>query len=211
MMWQIVLLALLFSSCAERHFSAHQFLYHDTGEIKPKVAIVPIITHSANATSWNLSEELTSLMSERLLKNNHFFLTSDFSVLGNHLTDLTEINPLIEDIRWLYENGSSSEFVVFVELVEHTLIPKLSKLPPQSYTLHMAFRTHVIDIRGTEPKVILQELIRQSFPIAIKIDYGKTSLNKWAFFFFSMGSAHYQMVKKITQQIQDYILLAKGL
>ena len=206
-MWRILALLLICTSCAEKHFSANDFPRHDNGAAKPKVAIVPVITTRANPLPWNLSEELTELVSERFLETHQFFLTSDFSVLGKHLTDLSEINPLIEDIRWLYENASSSEFVVFIEIVEHALVPKQSKIPPQSYTLHMALRTHVIDIRNPTPKVILQELVKETFSIPIKLDYNKSLVSKTAFFLSPLGAAHSYMIRRTTKQIQDYILL----
>ncbi len=207
-LFRYIMLMFLFSSCAERHFSSDQFPHHDNGTAKPRVAIVPVITTKASDVPWNLSEELTEIISEKFAETKQFFLTSDFSVLRNYLTDLSEINPLIEDLRWLYENGSSSEFVIFVELVEHLLIPKDgSKLLPKAYTLHMAFRTHVIDIRAATPKVILQELVQESFPISLKLDYSKSLVNKTAFFLSPLGLAHSHMVKKTTKQIQDYILL----
>ncbi len=208
-MWKIALLALIFSSCAERHFGSNQFRYHDNGAPKPRVAIVPVITNKAGKLPWNLSDELTEIISERFLETKQFFLTKDFSVLGKHLIDLSEINPLLEDIRWLYENASTSEFIVFIELVEHTLTPKPSRIPPQPYFLNMALRVHVIDIRGPEPKVILQELVQDSFNISIKIDYNVDTLSKTAFFLSPIGIAHTQMVKKISKQIQEYILLAR--
>ena len=208
-MWKIALLALIFCSCAERHFSSNQFRYHDNGSAKPRVAIVPVITTKAGKLPWNLSDELSEVISEKFLETKQFYLTKDFSVLGKHLTDLSEINPLLEDIRWLYENASTSEFIVFIELVEHNLIPKQSRIPPQSYSLDMAFRIHVIDIRGPEPKVILQELMQESFNISIKIDYSIDTIGKTAFFLSPIGMAHTHMVKKISKQIQEYILLAK--
>jgi hypothetical protein len=208
-MWKILLISLFFVSCAERHFSANQFRYHDTGAAKPRVAIVPVITAKVKQMPWNLSDELTEIISDRFLESKQFYITKDFSVLGKHLSDLSEINPLIEDIHWLYENASSSEFVVFIELVEHNLNPKPSKIPPQAYTLDMALRVHVIDIRGPDPKVILQELIQESFNISLKINYASDPFSKTTFFLSPMGSAHTHMTKRVTKQIQEYILLAK--
>ena len=208
-MWKIICLSLLFVSCAERHFSADQFRYHDNGSPKPRVALVPVITTKANQATWNLSDELTEIVSTKFNETKQFYLTKDFSVLGKHLTDISEINPLIEDIRWLYENATTSEFIVFIELVQHTLIPKQSRIPPQSYTLNMAFRVHVIDIRSPNPKLILQELVQDTFNIGLKLDYGGDVISKNAFFLSPLGSAHTHMVKRITKQITEYILLAK--
>lgn len=208
-MWKYVLVSLLFVSCAERHFSPNEFRYHDTGAAKPKVAIVPVITAKVKQMSWNLSDELTELISDKFLETKQFYVTKDFSVLGKHLSDLSEINPLIEDVRWLYENASTSEFVVFIELVEHELHPKKSKIPPQGYTLDMALRVHVIDIRGPNPKVILQELVQESFNIPIKINYGSDGFSKTTFFLSPLGSAHTHISKRVAKQVQEYILLAK--
>ncbi|MBM3193948.1 MAG: hypothetical protein FJZ59_06945 [Chlamydiae bacterium] len=208
-MWKFVLLSFFCISCAERHFSANDFPYHDTGASKPRIAIVPVITAKVKQMPWNLSDELTELISDKFLETKQFYLTKDFSVLGKHLSDLSEINPLIEDVHWLYENASSSEFVVFIELVAHDLVAKKSKIPPQAYTLDMAFRVHVIDIRARDPKVILQELVQESFNISIKINYGSDTFSKTTFFLSPLGSAHTQISKRVAKQIQEYILLAR--
>ncbi len=208
-MMKALFLALILTSCAERNFSANQFKYHDSGAPKPRIALVPVIATKPTNLPWDLSSEFTDVISEKFLETKQFFLTKDFSVLGKHLTDLSEINPLLEDIKWLYENASTSEFIVFIELVEHNLTPKKSRIPPQSYFLDIAFRVHVIDIRSPEPKVILQELIQDTFNISIMLDYSSENPGKTAFFLSPLGMAHTQMVKRITKQIQEYILLSK--
>jgi hypothetical protein len=208
-MRKIFLTLLLFTSCAERHFSANDFPFHDNGSPKPKIAIVPVLANKPFNESWDLSEELTETITNNFLETKKFYITKDFAVLGKHLKNLNEINPLIEDVNWLYENASSSEFIVFFELVEHSLEPLPSLIPPQSYELKMAMRVHVLDIRSSEPKLVLQELIQDSFHIAIKIDYSKDTLFKTAFELSPLGSAHSQMCKNLTRRIQDYIFLAK--
>jgi hypothetical protein len=208
-MRKIFLTLLFFTSCAERHFSANDFPFHDNGGAKPKVAIVPVVSSKAFNTNWDLSEELTETITENFLETKQFYITKDFAVLGKHLKNLSEINPLLEDLNWLYENASSSEFIVFIELVDHLLTKLPSRIPPQSYTLDMAFRVHVLDIRTKTPKLILQELREDSFHVSIKIDYSKDRLGKTAFHLSPLGIAHKQMCKELSKKIQDYILLAK--
>jgi hypothetical protein len=211
------LVALLFlTSCSNRSQYGEQFQYEDDGRAKPKVALVPVFDHSKSAIPWSLSEEFSEAMEERFFQSEKFFLTRDLQVLGKTQGSSSEISPFYGDISWLSEINSSSEFVVFVELLEHTLTPKtpagLKMTTP--YTLTMSFRIRVVDLRENAPKVILQELEQETFTLSWykeSLQYQKEGLGKMTFRFSPLGLAHSQMTKKITQQVQDYILIAKSL
>jgi hypothetical protein len=77
----------------------------------------------------------------------------------------------------------------------------------------MGIRLRVIDLRGNAPKVVLQEMIRDSYFVPktlIPTDY---SVEVWGTDNFRkspMGIAHAQLVQEVATRITDYILLAKS-
>lgn len=220
-MWKRALIfffSCCFFSCGVKKESSNSYTYHDDGTAKPKIALVPIIDSSESDLPWDLSEEFTEAIESRLKQSEELFLTQDFEILGKNPDIFAQINPFFEDMNWLYESNSVTEFIVFIELVNHKLIPKEQdarffslSMGPQ-FTLEIAFRVKVVDIRKETPKVVLQEILEDSFPISWRLasaDYGENGFSKTAFFLSPIGSAHLQMIKKISQQVQDYILLAK--
>jgi hypothetical protein len=214
----LILSCLFFVSCAGRFDHRAQYVYHDDGTAKPKVALIPVFDRSGAETSWNLSDELTEMIENRMDQTGQFYITQDFETLGKVLMNQADLNPFFEEMNWVKESNSATEFLIFVELVEHKVTPSNSKgifslTMLQSYTLDMSIRIRVIDIRGQSPKVILQEITQQSFHIPWRFtsfDYKKSGWSKTTFYLSPMGSAHAQMVKRITKQIHDYILLAKS-
>jgi hypothetical protein len=211
----ILAVVCLLTGCSSRSQYGQQFQYEDDGRAKPKVALIPVFDHSKSTSDWSLSEEFSETIQERFFQSGKFFLTSDLQVLGKTQGSSSEISPFSGDISWLSEINSPSEFVVFVELLEHTLLAK----PPTGlkittpYVLTISFRVRVVDLREEKPKVILQELQQETFNLSwhsVSINYKKDGLGKTAFHFSPLGLAHNQMAKKITTQIQDYILIAKS-
>jgi hypothetical protein len=210
----LLLLALMFLTvrCGENtnmELSSH----HTDGRAKPKVAVMPVLDSTESNLPWSLSQEFTDGLEKRFLRHSNLFLLHDY----NAMTMRRNVNPFIDGDAWLREIDPSAEFVVFVELSEHRLIPKTSenlfnlKNSP-SYQLHMSIRVKVMDLRQQQPKTILQEMFTETYTIPWQlsgIDYDKTSWGKTSFFISPMGLAHAGLIRKISGQIEDYILLAK--
>lgn len=204
--------SLLFSGCSPNN-SSEQTTYHKDGRAKPKVALLPVIDSSESSLPWSLSQEFTEGLQGRFLKQSNLFLLHDYNVIRLK----KGINPFTEESSWLQEMESSAEFVVFVEIAEHSLIPKtdeslfnISNAP--SYHLNVNVRVKVVDMRQKQPKTILQEIFQENYTIPWQlssIDYSKTSWGKTSFFISPMGLAHAGLMRKISAQIEDYILLAQ--
>lgn len=210
----VVVFCIFCAACSSRADFGGQYIYHDDGTAKPKIAIIPVLDKSGSDLPWNLSDELTEMVEAKIDQSGQFFLTQDFVALGGALLKQPDLNPFLEEIDWVKESNSSTEFIVFVELVEHKLTPKTQSKSffLQSYILDIALRVRVLDIRDRSTKVILQEITQESFHIPWRftsVDYKKSGWSKAAFHLSPMGSAHAQMIKRITKQIQDYILIAK--
>ena len=218
-LFTFVLTSFILSSCATRNLAVDdQFHYHDDGLAKPRVAFIPVLDTSNSDSPWSLSEKLTEDIETRLYKSGKLFLSGDYHMLGKDRSHLLELNPFSDEIDWVREMDSQAEFIVFIELSEHNLVAnspgkKLFNLQlPRSYSLDISIRVKVIDLREKDPNVILQEILHKSFYIPWKfssIDYKQSGWSRAAFNLSPIGLAHSQIVRKITNHIQDYILLAK--
>ena len=209
-----LVLCCFFSSCTNKSTQiTQQFQYHDDGIAKPRIAMVPVYNNSKANIQWSLSDELTEAFSERIYQSGSFYLTKDFDMLGVQRFPLHEINPFLDDIDWLAEVDSGTDFIVFLELVSHNLAPNGYNLKLfQSYSLDMSMRIKVVDIRQKKPTVILHEMVEETYSVPwgfTNFAYQKGRWNKTAFSYSPIGVAHSKMVKRVAKQVEDYILLAK--
>ncbi len=193
--------------------TSEQSRYHKDGRAKPKVAFLPVIDSTDSSLPWSLAQEFTEGLEGRFLRQSNLFLLHDYNVSrwkkGNPMQ--SEEGALFQEIR------NSAEFVVIIEIAEHSLVPKITeslfnvKNAP-SYHLSMSIRVKVVDLRNETPKTILQEMFTETHTIPWQlssIDYSKTSWGKTGYFISPLGLAHAGLMKRISGQIEDYILLAK--
>jgi hypothetical protein len=167
---------------------------------------------------WSLSEELSSLINQKIVRQNNVYISKkeEGFFLSSH------DNPFENNIEWVKKSFKPNEFVVFLELLEHDDIPltkttknpkKLPESRKEASNLNMSIRLRIIDIRGDTPKIVLQEMIQDTFYMANnidKIDYNIVTWGTDEYATSPMGIAHSQFVKQITERITDYILLAKS-
>ncbi|MCC6128019.1 MAG: hypothetical protein IT584_02330, partial [Chlamydiae bacterium] len=120
---------------------------------------------------------------------------------------------------WMKVDFAGQEFVVFMELVQHDIVPaskeKKKDAPSQEMAsnLNMAVRIRVVDLRGASPKIVLQEQVKESYYIPralIPTDYRRTTWGSEDYRSSPMGIAHSQLAQEISARLSDYILLAKS-
>lgn len=192
--------------------------FHDDGRAKPVVTIVPVLDSTCYDIPWSLSEELSSLINQKINRQNNIYISKNEGefFLSSH------DNPFGNNIEWTKKSFKSNEFVVFLELLEHDDIPLLKttknpkKLPEarkSASNLNMSIRLRIIDIRGDAPKIVLQEMIQDTFYMANNIDKTDYNTVTWGtneYVTSPMGIAHTQFVKQVIERITDYIMLAKS-
>ena len=185
--------------------------YHEDGRAKPIVAVASMIDTTSFDAPWSISEELTSMVVDRIGKGNQIFIET--------IEDCPFVeNPFGNDLSWIKREFPSHEFVVFLELVEHETTPatKTKKtFSPQeiSLNLNMAVRIRVLDLRGSTPEIVLQETVRDSYFIPKTLfptDYRVTTWGTEGYPKSPMGIAHSQLTQEIVHRLSDYILLAKS-
>jgi len=204
----ILIIGLLFG-CGQKNNTTTR--YHEDGRAKPVVAIAPLLDTTSFDVPWSISEEITSTLTRQISQTNQIFVSSrdDFAIAEN---------PFGNDFSWMKQEFEPHEFVVFLELVEHEIIPvgkeKTTAFPQEvSKNLKMGIRIRVMDLRGATPKIVLQEMIRDSYYIPktlIPTDYNVVVWGSESYQKSAMGIAHAHISQEIASRVSDYILLAKS-
>jgi len=210
------LLFLLLTGCVKQSSTSEQVLFHDDGVVKPKLAVVKVIDSSTHTLDWDLGDEFTDLLLETIYSRSKFYLTDDFHMLGNKQLRNLELSPYSDDMSWLQEINSTSDFILFTEILEHKeTLPMHTSYNPLTHikTLHISVRICVLDIRKKTPKIVLQEIIKKES--SIPFNFGsykdqKNNLAKGAFALSPLGLAHKKILSEVNEQIEDYILIAQS-
>ena len=185
--------------------------FHDDGRAKPVVAITSMIDTTSFDAPWSLSEEFTSLVFNQVSSSGEIYIQT-------HEEFPPSENPFNADISWMKKEFPSQEFAVFLELVEHDIVPvtkgrKSFNQYEASTNLEMAVRIRVIDLRGAQPKIVLQEMVRDSYFVPKTILPTDYSISGWGTSEYRktpMGIAHAQLAQEIANRVSEYILLAKS-
>ena len=205
-----LLAAFLGAGCACKSCDQVATRYHEDGRAKPITAVPAMIDTTSFDAPWSIAEELTASVVQQISKSGQIYIQSrdDFAVAEN---------PFGNELSWMKREFDNQEFAVFVELVEHELVPTVkSRTVPQhevANNLNMGIRIRVVDLRGSTPKTILQELVRESYYIPKSLfptDYSTISWGTEEYTKSPMGIAHVQIVQEVAARISDYILLAKS-
>jgi hypothetical protein len=191
--------------------------FYEDGRGKPAVAVTTVIDSTAYDIPWSMSDELTSSLRLNLLKKNSLFIPSKDQV--DQYMSFSN-NPFDTDVSWMKNSFGSNEFVVFVEILEHE--NAVEKEPARKWhspacqsvatNLQSVARVRIIDLRG-EPKIVLQETVKDTFYISknlIPTDYNKITWGADNYSTTPLAMAHEQLISKISERIDDYILLARS-
>lgn len=183
--------------------------FHEDGRAKPSIAVASMLDSTSFDVSWSLSEEITQGVMNKIAETGQIF------VHAQQESPFTE-NPFGTELSWMKREFQGEEFVAFLELVEHEFQPVLTKgvtLQEASNNLNMAIRLRVIDLRPQTPKVVLQEMIRDTYFVPktlIPTDYSVEVWGTDSYRKSPVGIAHAQLVQEVAGRISDYILLAKS-
>jgi Tfp pilus assembly protein PilP len=207
-----LLLILAAGSCSKNNTDLTRF--HEDGRAKPAVTIASVMDATSFDASWSLSEELTSLIVQKVAQNSSVYVTSrdEFGC--------TE-NPFGKELSWIKREFNDDQFVVFLELVEHENCPvaKGKKKPLEgipfetSMNMKSAVKMRLVDLRGSTPKIVLQEMIRDSYYIpknTVPTDYRVATWGTNEYAGSPMSHAHSQLAQEIALRINEYVHLAKS-
>lgn len=210
----ILFLAMLAaSSCSNNNSQDNVSIYHEDGRAKPVVSVASLIDTTSFDCSWSLSEEFTTEIVNQLSTSGQIYVRS-------HTDFPFSENPFGNDFAWMKKEFRNQEFVVFLELVDHSFTPatngkKTYTISPQevSMNLNSSVRVRVMDMRTATPKIVLQEMISGSYFIPktlLPTDYEQIVWGSEEYNQSPMGIAHSQLISEVVSRVSDYILLAKS-
>lgn len=205
-------LLLLCAGCGRHYGDAT--LYQSSGGAKPIVALLPVIENcNSEELSWDVSEEMTSRISKRIVDSARLYLLKEKTDLSL-AKQLNNPNP--QNIpKGITKGLGAAEYVIVTELIDQSVEthshPKAAVKPHLNEvgaTLHLAMRVRVLDIRGEEPKVILQEVVVEDYAIPrpyLFVDYSKNSWGKESYERTPRGLAHSKIVRELVSHAEGYI------
>ena len=204
----LLMLTVIAAGCCGRCKDTTTTRYHEDGRAKPVAALPVMIDTTSFDVPWSISEELTSTIVQIIGKGGKIFIQSqeDFAIASN---------PFTGDLSWMKREFQNQEFAVFLELVEHEWAPSSRSPSDQevSNNLTMGVRVRVIDLRGAQPKIVLQEMVRDSYYVPktlLPIDYEAITWGTEDYKQTPMGIAHLRIAQEIAGRVSEYILLAKS-
>jgi len=202
-----LLLVLFAAGCCSRCKDTTSSRYHDDGMAKPVAALPLMIDTTSFDAPWSIAEEITSTVAKTISKAGRIFIQSqdDFAICSN---------PFTGDLSWMKREFQNQEFAIFLELAEHDLVPSKPNAEREvSNQLNLGVRVRVVDLRPAEPKVVLQELVRDSYFIPktlFPVDYDVVTWGTEEYGKTPMGIAHARIASEISVRVSEYILLAKS-
>lgn len=182
------------------------------------VAFVPVVDNSGASVGWDLSDEFTSHLMQKLGSNRQFRLSETEEMDALIKTFDSSCDPFSPEFSWVKSKFPSYEFVVFSELVEHevqekTLRGNLLDYVTPSREVVLTLRLRIFDLRAEMPKVVLQELVTTKHTIANPGDLSQKGKDYWkkvSFQITPLGIAHYQLTKSVVKRVEDYIKIAQS-
>lgn len=217
-LFTVILFSLASFGCQSKGAKLQSFRYYENARQKPIAALIPLIKRVDNEKlTWDVSQEITSEIQRRIINRGQIFLNpvQISSALKTKLNTNDLINLTRDDLASL---KAQNEYAIFMELLEHKEISSLededtpSKEENLGKVLAIKVRVRVFDLRGEEPKVLLQEILHSNHFIPKverdtnyqKVVWGGDSYNASVY-----GRAHAKLEKDLAHQIENYISISK--
>ena len=144
------------------------FLYRDDGTVKPKVAIIPII--SWEKTDGMKEASLKHSILSQICDNGELFCYSDeeIAIVLNRSQNCSDFNALASCFR-------PADFVVEILIVQDSCVPSKSLAIPcirDNPLEHIVkVRLQILDIRSNPSKRVLFETIEQRETVIVRENY----------------------------------------
>ena len=212
-----LMLAFVLVGCNRTSLAMQSFKYHENAKRKPVVAMLPVICRVDNYLPWDLSEEFTSEIQRRLIKHSVVYLNS--VDMPEHLRQkLEKEDSIMLSKDDFHELSAQNDFVVLLELIDHSEEPFRQAQTGEQYmdqtvdrVLNIKMRVKVADLRASQPKIVLQEILQINHLIprdAAGVNYDRVVWGSDAYPATAYGRAHAKLERDLSKQIENYIAIA---
>lgn len=160
----------LFGGCCGPYYEDF-FPYHDDGTRKPHVALLPVQNGTGQLLPWDLAEELTHYARYETMNNGMLFVYP-LNKVEEILDTCSGVDFFTPDLGFA-RLFPGADYLVVAEMIEHSTEPYQLGYPylfgQPSYKTHsilvMKMRIRIIDIRAENPRIVLQEVISNSYAV----------------------------------------------
>ncbi len=166
---------LMFSAFACTNRYADYFPYHDDGTKKPHIAFLPVLDSSEFCLDDSLSHELTMSVCKEIMYSGDLYLMPEQRVAKMMTNCGSETDFFGKNLAFA-DQFEDADFIVITELIEHEILPRdqlksVNKIPcgPGAYFAQMKVRIRVVDCRGKNPRIALQEILESHQPISTNV------------------------------------------
>jgi hypothetical protein len=207
------------TSCASRNSEFTRF--HEDGRSKPVVVMAPVIDNSAHSLEWNVGDELTSEIRDSVMNTGRLFLRPQFD-LRTEVGGLLKENLFSSNLSFAAQFSKEHEYLILSELIEHQEIPYKRQQIHPLYTsegegdkvLAMKVRIRVLDLRGSKPSIVLQEIVNSNHQIPPNYHHAEEDASlTWGMEHYPstfLALAHRRLARDVAQRVEDYILISKS-
>ncbi len=194
---------LLCTACSSKQ--SDFFPYHNDGTPKPKVAIVPMYTNPVHAPKWNMANDVTFQVRNRLMREGQLFVPTQNSIMAMSKDMAADqlFSPKEIDI---YNSFRPMQYVVVMELMDFQVVPyqrgAIKPIYPASVSSDEAkvarinVRFQVVDLRHDEPQLLRSELIENAVSKALQL-YGTEEFSS-----SEMGIIEARLARDIVRKIE---------
>lgn len=209
----IVLMAVMSVGCGQRQ--PEYFPYYENGKAKPKTVLLPFADSTDGCAPWNIGTELGTDLFNRIMCRGLLFLIPQDETVGR--LQGCDRNFFTPDLS-IYRRFCGSDYVVALELIEHSLVPYRRGMCndyvlPQKYhwrsVLETKVRLRIVDVRCSEPKVLLQEIFASRYPVPTDkecLDYSVCCPGTELYPSTPWCKAHEQLIEQLVCRIDSVIL-----
>lgn len=201
-----IVLSLIAVGCGPRYVD--YFPYHDDGRPKPKVVLLPVLDESTADLPWDVSQELTNSMRYEIMNNGELYLWSQEEVDKQIVT--TGQVDFFTDESMLAQNFCGADFVILAEFLEQKDPCESGRLIQYAPCREVVIKTRIkiVDIRGNQPRIVQQEIFKNTYIVASEFDRrkaGNTVAGSAAYKETPIGSAHQRLVCDVVDRMEKVI------
>lgn len=213
-----VLLVVTAFSCSGPRYVDY-FPYHDDGRTKPKVVLLPIIDSTNSKFPWNVSDELSQCLYYELMNSGELYVMPP-EECGAGWQQRENIDFFATDLSFV-QNFGNADFLVAMELIEHSVLPSqscckgTSNTPdnhPFNHNLCARVRIKVIDMRCDQPRIALYEIVKGDFATAPpydQVDYEKNCWGNKGYYITPCATVHQRLISNLALRLEQVICTAR--
>lgn len=193
----ILMISLCTAGCGPHYVD--YFPYHDDGTIKPHIALLPILDGLDVKLPSDVAADMSRTIHYELMDSGLLYLLPPDEVREGY-TKIGKVD-FFETDKALLEQYCEADFIVLIELIEHSVEPTGDKCSGLA-KLIMKARLKIIDARCRQPRIALQEIMIKDYIVCGNPGIYEDADDHYA---NSFGRAHRWFADALSRRLEEVI------